>query len=71
MKSRPPAAKFQDLIVWQKSHALVLDVYRLTSAFPKHEVYGLASPMRRRLCLLSPVSCLLSSVSYFPTCPHR
>ena len=42
-----PAQKFEDLVVWQKSHQLVLRVYKLTSTFPKHEVYGLASQMRR------------------------
>lgn len=44
---REPATKFQDLVVWQKSHQLTLRVYRLTAAFPKHELYGLASQMRR------------------------
>ena len=43
----PPAERFEDLIVWQKSHALVLRVYRLSAAFPKHEIYGLSSQMRR------------------------
>jgi four helix bundle protein len=44
---RQPAQKFQDLVVWQKSHLLTLRVYRLTAAFPKHELYGLTSQMRR------------------------
>lgn len=43
----PPAEKFEDLIVWRKSHELALRVYRLTANFPKHEVYGLSSQMRR------------------------
>ena len=47
MESRRPAQTFQELIVWQKSHRLVLNVYRLTSQFPKHELYGLTSQMRR------------------------
>jgi four helix bundle protein len=38
---------FQDLIVWQKAHAFVLMVYKITEAFPKHEVYGLTSQFRR------------------------
>jgi four helix bundle protein len=45
--SLPPAARFEDLIVWQKSHALVLRVYKLSRSFPKHETYGLCSQMRR------------------------
>jgi len=44
---RQPAQKFQDLVVWQKSHQLTLRVDRLTAAFPKHELYGLTSQMRR------------------------
>ncbi|MCA1560304.1 MAG: four helix bundle protein [Acidobacteria bacterium] len=44
---REPAKSFEDLIVWQKSHKLTLRVYKLTSTFPKHEVYGLSSQMRR------------------------
>jgi four helix bundle protein len=47
MESRRPAQTFQELIVWQKSHQLTLRVYKLTSTFPKHEVYGLSSQMRR------------------------
>jgi len=44
---REPAKSFCDLIVWQKAHAFVLAVYRLTASFPKHETYGLSSQMRR------------------------
>jgi four helix bundle protein len=42
-----PAEKFQDLIVWQKAHALVLSIYRLTASYPKNELFGLTSQMRR------------------------
>ena len=38
---------FTDLIVWQKSHELVLMVYRITELFPKSEIFGLVSQMRR------------------------
>lgn len=38
---------FRDLIVWQKGHKLVLDVYCITKDFPKEERYGLASQLRR------------------------
>ena len=44
---RKPAETFQDLIVWQKAHQLVLRVYRLTSTYPKAELFGLVSQMRR------------------------
>ncbi|MDO8504955.1 MAG: four helix bundle protein [bacterium] len=38
---------FRDLQVWQKAHALVLEVYRITKVFPSHEMYGLVSQLRR------------------------
>ena len=42
-----PAQSFEDLIVWQKAHQFVLDVYELTAGFPTQEQYGLVSQMRR------------------------
>ena len=44
---RKPAACFQELIVWQKAHQFVLNVYKYTNAFPKNEIYGLTSQFRR------------------------
>ncbi len=41
------AKKFQDLIVWQKAHAYVLAIYKLTKKYPKEEMYGLTSQFRR------------------------
>ncbi len=38
---------YKDLIVWQKSIDLVTETYKLTSQFPKEELYGLSSQMRR------------------------
>lgn len=38
---------YKDLIVWQKSLKLVLSVYTLAGGFPKDELYGLTSQMRR------------------------
>ncbi|MHC4698665.1 MAG: four helix bundle protein, partial [Planctomycetota bacterium] len=32
---RAPAKTFQDLIVWQKAHEFVLEVYRVRAGFPK------------------------------------
>lgn len=46
-EDRMPAKNFQDLLVWQKSHKLVLEIYKLTSQFPKEEIYGLTSQIRR------------------------
>jgi four helix bundle protein len=44
---QPPARNFQDLLVWQKAHTLVLGVYQMTAAFPKYEIFGLSSQMQR------------------------
>lgn len=41
------AKKFQDLIVWQKAHKFVLEVYKISQLFPKNEQYGLTSQFRR------------------------
>ncbi|HVP43076.1 MAG TPA: four helix bundle protein [Terriglobales bacterium] len=38
---------FRELKVWEKSHALTLDVYRATQNFPKQEQYLLTSQLRR------------------------
>jgi hypothetical protein len=44
----PRAEKgFRKLIVWQKAHALTLLVYKSTEPFPKSEIYGLTSQLRR------------------------
>ncbi|MCX5727133.1 MAG: four helix bundle protein [Candidatus Saganbacteria bacterium] len=38
---------FRDLIVWQKAHKLVLEVYGITKTFPSEERFGLISQVRR------------------------
>jgi len=38
---------FKELIMWQKAHIFVLDVYKNTEHFPKHELFGLTSQFRR------------------------
>ena len=38
---------YRDLLVWQKSMQLAVEVYKLTSKFPREEVYGLTSQVRR------------------------
>ena len=47
MPTSRPARTFQDLLVWQKAHRFVLDIYALAAAFPKQETYGLSLQMRR------------------------
>ena len=39
--------RFTDLKVWQRSHALALEVYRQTKAFPADERFGLTAQLRR------------------------
>ncbi|HMG17918.1 MAG TPA: four helix bundle protein, partial [Gemmatimonadales bacterium] len=38
---------FEKLTAWQCCHELFLETYRVTGGFPKHELYGLTSQMRR------------------------
>ena len=38
---------WRDLKVWERSHELVLEIYKLTSSFPKTEIYGIMSQLRR------------------------
>lgn len=40
-------ASFTDLKAWQEGHKLVLQVYQATNEFPKTEVFGLTSQLRR------------------------
>lgn len=43
----PRVRSFRDLKVWQRAMDLTLVVYRLTQGFPREEVYGLTSQLRR------------------------
>ncbi len=38
---------FKDLRVWEKAHSLTIGVYRATRKFPKEELFGMTSQMRR------------------------
>lgn len=50
---RAPAREFQDLVVWQKAHQFVLSIYRISALFPKNELYGLTSQIRRAAVSIS------------------
>ena len=41
------AQSFRDLVVWQRSIQLAAKIYRFTNSFPKEEMYGLTSQLRR------------------------
>lgn len=45
--SMEPTKRFNELIVWQKAHQFVLNVYSISAKFPKEEMYGLTSQFRR------------------------
>ena len=47
MKNTPPINTFKDLRVWQEGIELVKVTYALCAKFPKEELYGLASQMKR------------------------
>lgn len=47
LESRKMIKDFTDIIAWQKGHEVVLSIYKITEKFPKEEVYGLTSQMRR------------------------
>ena len=44
---RKPATTFRELVAWQRAHQLALAVYKLSSTFPKHELFGLTGQVRR------------------------
>ncbi len=41
------AEGYRDLIVWQRAVQMTVEVYHLTDTFPRQEMYGLSSQMRR------------------------
>ncbi|HEX2182971.1 MAG TPA: four helix bundle protein [Rubrobacteraceae bacterium] len=44
---------FKKLEVWKRGHRLTLDVYGVTRAFPREELYGITSQMRRASAAIS------------------
>lgn len=55
--------KFTDLEVWKEAHKLTLLVYEVTTQFPKEELYGLVSQLRR--AAVSIESCIAEGFSRF------
>ena len=41
------AHTFKNIMVWQKAHELVLQIYKTTKGFPRSETYGLTAQIRR------------------------
>ena len=46
-KSERGEKGFRKLLVWQRAHQLVLLIYKFTESFPKSELFGLTSQIRR------------------------
>ncbi|MDY0083570.1 MAG: four helix bundle protein [Ignavibacteriaceae bacterium] len=44
---------FRSLKVWEKSHLIALEIYKLTRSFPKDEQYNLTSQLRRAITSIS------------------
>lgn len=44
---RDPAKTFEDLIVWQKAHQFVLNIYKISSEFPRYEQFGITHQFRK------------------------
>jgi four helix bundle protein len=38
---------FREIKVWAKAHALTVEIYKVTAEFPREEMYGLTSQLRR------------------------
>jgi four helix bundle protein len=55
--------KFTDLKVWQEAHKLTLLVYNYTREFPKEEIFGLKSQLRR--AVISIESCIAEGFSRY------
>ena len=47
MEDKSKINSYRNLIVWQKSMELVVEMYTVTGSFPKSELFGLASQMKR------------------------
>lgn len=47
MNEKKTIKTFTDLVAWQKNHDLVIMIYEITKKFPKDEIYGIVSQMRR------------------------
>ncbi len=47
MMEKQRARSFRELVVWKRAHHLVLEIYSMTRDFPKFELYGLTSQLRR------------------------
>ena len=47
MTTEGKITEFTDLIAWQEGHRFAIFIYKITKSFPKDEIYGLTSQLRR------------------------
>lgn len=47
MDNYSKSKSFEDVVAWQKAHAFVLSIYKVSKTFPKDEVFGLTSQLKR------------------------
>ena len=47
MQAQQKISSYKDLLVWKKAVELAIATYKLTDRFPREEIYGLTSQMRR------------------------
>lgn len=59
---------FRKLIAWQEAHKLTLNIYKITKNFPREEIYGITSQLRRAS---SSVAAQITEGSRMPTLNHR
>ncbi len=51
--NNPKINSFRDLVIWQKGLEIAKEVYEITKSFPKEEIFGLTSQMRRSAVSIS------------------
>lgn len=51
--NNPKITSFRDLIIWQKGLDIAKEIYEITKSFPKEEIFGLTSQIRRSAVSIS------------------
>lgn len=51
--NNPKISSFRDLIIWQKGLDIAKEIYEITKSFPKEEIFGLTSQIRRSAVSIS------------------
>lgn len=51
--NNPKITSFRDLVIWQKGLEIAKEIYEITKSFPKEEIFGLTSQIRRSAVSIS------------------